>query len=181
MFSKTWYRGKPSNICNFKSAHSPPWAWRTSPPWQCDPWAPSSATSSPSPAWRGYHRSLGLDWAMDYCNLMKFTILSGFITARGTGGPRWRGHRGRTCRRCSRPGPGGRRAGHTSPVAARSRSPTMWCHVIQQIFIFYLHLVLRLDVQLLHLLDGEPDGVLVVAGHHDADLLNKVNRVWMNS
>ena len=32
-------------------------------------------------------------------------------------------------------------------------------------------LVLWPDVELLHLLDGEPDGVLVVAGHHDSDAL----------
>ena len=35
------------------------------------------------------------------------------------------------------------------------------------------HLVLWLNVELLHHLDGEPDGVLIVAGHHDTNPLRK--------
>ena len=38
-------------------------------------------------------------------------------------------------------------------------------------------LVLRPDVQLLHLLNGEPHRVLVMAGHHDAQLLHN----WKHS
>ena len=33
------------------------------------------------------------------------------------------------------------------------------------------YLVLWLNVELLHHLDGEPDGVLIVAGHHDTNSL----------
>ena len=36
------------------------------------------------------------------------------------------------------------------------------------------YLVLWLNVELLHHLDGEPDGVLIVAGHHDT------NSLWKN-
>ena len=35
------------------------------------------------------------------------------------------------------------------------------------------YLVLWLNVELLHHLDGEPDGVLIVAGHHDTNSLRK--------
>ena len=35
------------------------------------------------------------------------------------------------------------------------------------------YLVLWLNVELLHHLDGEPDGVLIVAGHHDTHSLRK--------
>ena len=34
-----------------------------------------------------------------------------------------------------------------------------------------IYLVLRLDVKLLHLLDGKSDGVLIVAGHHNTNPL----------
>ena len=35
----------------------------------------------------------------------------------------------------------------------------------------HMYLVLWLDVQLLHFLDGKSDCVLVVTGHHDTDSL----------